>query len=277
MSDATEPRDHSYVIASGQAALERLELLARIFWPTTGRLLERFDAFSVERFVDVGCGIGDVAHRISLRGVPDSIGVDVNADVVAAAMRRAEANGSSARYQVGTLDGLTVDPELRDADIVFARCLLSHLPDPRSALGSMLATVRPGGRVLVEDVEVGAVWASPPCEALDQHRDLYVAAARRLGAHPDVGARLAHHARALGATDVWVDIAQPVLRTAEDLQIHARTMEAIAEAVVGQGLASSEEVNGIVVALDEWARIPDTVATLPRIIQMSATRRTSGP
>ena len=59
----SEQADSTYVIRTGDEALDRLQLLARLFWPTTERFLTRTEAFDAERFLDVGCGIGDVACR----------------------------------------------------------------------------------------------------------------------------------------------------------------------------------------------------------------------
>jgi hypothetical protein len=41
----TDAGDASYVIRSGADALARLELIARLFWPTTEQLLARAGAF----------------------------------------------------------------------------------------------------------------------------------------------------------------------------------------------------------------------------------------
>jgi ubiquinone/menaquinone biosynthesis C-methylase UbiE len=155
---ATNADDASYVIQTGAAARDRLELIARLLWPTTESFLERAGAFDVTRFVDVGCGIGDVASRVAERDVGDVTGIDVNA-------------------------------------------------------------------VLLRD---------------------------------------------LGATDIDVEIVQPVLRVPADLQIHARTMEAIAAPIIEQGLATQADVSEIVADLDRFAATPGVFATLPRLIQVSA-------
>ena len=81
--------------------------------------------------------------------------------------------------------------------------------------------------------------------------------------HPD-------EPRALGATDVHVDVVQPLLRAPEDLMIHACTMEAIAPPVIAQGLATADEVDSLVAELHDLAHAPGVVATLPRIAQVSA-------
>jgi SAM-dependent methyltransferase len=260
--------DASYVIRSGAGAHERLELIARLFWPTTETFLARADAFGVARFLDVGCGIGDVTCRVGAAGA-EALGLDVNAEVVELATRRAAALGAPVSFRVdGTAELGTAG--LRDLDAVYARCLLTHQSDPGAALAGMVAAARPGGLVLVEDVEVAAVWSSPPNEALARHLELYVSAARGLGARPDFACEIAPTLAALGAVDIHVDVVLPVLRTPADLYAHACTMEAIAGPVVAQGLATADEVVGLVVQLEEFAATEGVVATLPRVVQVSA-------
>lgn len=269
MAEPPNGADASYVIRTGLGALERLDLLARLFWPTSEALLARVGAFDAERFLDVGCGIGDVACRVAARA-GTALGIDVNADVLRAAAERGERLGSPASFRVAGVHALGVDADLSGCDMVYARCLISHLRDPAEGLASMVAAARPGGRIVVEDVEVAAVWSSPPNAALARHAELYVAAAVGLGARPDVGPEIAGMLRGLGATDVEVDVVQPMLRHPADLQIHARTMEAIAGPVLAQHLATEEEVGDLVAQLDEWAVTPGVVATLPRVVQVTA-------
>jgi SAM-dependent methyltransferase len=262
------PEDAGYVIRSGADAHDRLELIARLFWPTTETFLGRNGALDVDRFFDVGCGIGDVTCRLANRGIA-ALGVDVNPEVVELATTRAASLGAPATFRVDGLDELGTG-ELVNADVVYARCVLTHQRDPAAGLARMLAAARPGGRVLVEDVEVAAVWSSPPSDALTRHLELYVAAAHGLGARPDYAAEIAPTLAALGATDVEIDLLQPVLRTPDDIRAHACTMEAIAEPVLAQGLASTDEIATLVDQLDEFARTPGVVATLPRVVQISA-------
>jgi 2-polyprenyl-3-methyl-5-hydroxy-6-metoxy-1,4-benzoquinol methylase len=263
----------SYIIRSGAAAESRLELLARICWPATEQFLHRRGALR-GRVLDVGCGAGDVAVRMIAAGAAQAVGIDINAEVVAFATGRTEALGSAATFRVAGIDDVG-SADLRDFDVVYARCVLSHLPDPRAAMAALWRGVAPGGLLMIEDVEVAATWGSPPSAALARYRELYAAAANANGASPAVGAELACFLRDLGATEVEVDLTQPVLRTPADQMIHAATMDAIADPVITRGLASAEEVDGLVRALMDYARAPGTVSTLPRIVQVSGRRPVS--
>jgi 2-polyprenyl-3-methyl-5-hydroxy-6-metoxy-1,4-benzoquinol methylase len=262
------PEDSSYVIQSGADAHDRLELIARLFWPTTETFLDRTGAFEATRFLDVGCGIGDVACRVGAPGI-DALGIDVNAEVITMAAARAAEHDAPADFRVAGLAELGAG-DLVDADAVYARCVLTHQSDPETGLERMLAAVRPGGLVLVEDVEVAAVWSSPPNDALRRHLELYVAAAHGLGARPDFACEIAPTLAALGATDIQIDVLLPVLRTPDEVRAHACTMQAIARPVVDQGLATPDEVDALVEQLDAFADEPGAVATLPRVVQVSA-------
>lgn len=259
--------DSSYVISTGTTALDRLQLLARLFWPTTEQFLARSGAYGADRVVEIGCGIGHVTRELAARGRGDVVGIDINPDVVEAARRVAPA--STARFRTASVDDLGSSDEL-SPDVLYTRCVVGHLQDPQAALDAIVRAVRPGGSILVEDVEVAAVWSSPPFDPLRRHVELYVAAAFGLGARPDIGAELAPMLAGAGAEVDTVDVVQPVLRRPADLQIHARTMEAIAEPVISQGLATAAEVGELVDALDVWAQEPGVVATLPRIVQVHA-------
>lgn len=263
--------DATYVIRSGAAALERLELIARLFRPSTLEWLELNDAFGTGRFLDVGCGIGDVAGLTALAGASEVVGIDVNDEVVAAATERARAAGTGARFRVAGIADLGAG-DLTDFDVIYTRCVISHLPDPHAALSAMLSAAAPGGLVVIEDVEVAATWCSPPDPDVDRYVEWYLAAAQAIGASPRVGPHLAAILREVGATDIAVDLVQPVLRTPEDLAIMPRTMEAIAGPVVTSGIADADEVAALVARLDSWATSPGVVATLPRIVQVCARR-----
>lgn len=263
--------DASYVIRSGSAALDRLDLIARLFRPASVGWLESNDALVVDRFLDVGCGIGDVTGIAALAGSGEALGIDVNDEVVSAADERARRLATGATFRVAGIAELEAG-ELSGFDVVYARCVVSHLPDPRAALAAMLSATRPGGLVVLEDVEVGATWCSPPEPAVARYVECYLAAASAIGASPHIGPDLAPMLRDLGAEAVTVDIVQPLLRAPEDLFITPCTMEAIAGSVIANGVADADEVERLVARLYAWADEPGVVSTLPRTVQVAGRR-----
>ena len=261
--------DATYIIQSGSEAAHRLDTLARVCWPATEVFLQRQGFEPGARFLDVGCGSGDVSTRVAATGL-NVTGIDVNPEVIAFATQRA---GTSSNVEFRAADITEVGTSgLEGFDVVYARCLLSHLPDPAAAMEALLSGLKPGGTLLIEDVEVGGGWNAPPSAALQRYRDLYVAAATASGASPWVAASFGAMAAALGAVDVHVDMVQPLLREPRDQMIHALTMGAIAGPVRTHQLAEDHEVASLVKELSDFAHTPNNISTLPRFVQMAARR-----
>jgi hypothetical protein len=97
---------------------------------------------------------------------------------------------------------------------------------------------------------------------------LYQAVVRRNGGDATLGRRLHALFMESGLGQVRVDIAQPTFRQGEGKLLAQITMEGVREAVVGAGLASHEEVDSIVSELDQFARNPRTIMSIPRTFQV---------
>src|SRR5262249_18148093 len=64
--------------------------------------------------------------------------------------------------EVRTHDLLADDLEEGCYDLVHCRFVLMHLPDPLRALGRLAAALRPGGWLLVEEMDGGSFGAADP-------------------------------------------------------------------------------------------------------------------
>ena len=80
---------------------------------------------------------------------------------------------------------MTCDKEVHERfDLVYARFLLTHLPEPPTALASMVKLLRPGGIVAVEDIDI-AVSSAPN----RRRRSIATASGTRLPTAPVAGTR----------------------------------------------------------------------------------------
>lgn len=256
----------SYVLRQAEAAADRLAMLARVTWPSTSRALERAGLRPGMRCLDAGCGGGLVSLELArIVGPAGSVvGIDMDETGVERAGREAEARGLPAAFRVADVHVLEEEGEF---DLVFARFLLSHLPKPEVALARMVRALRPGGVVVLEDVDFGGHVCHPPCAAFDRYVELYRAAVRRRGADPEIGPRLPGMLEDAGAAEVEFEALQLVYREGEGKLLAPVTMEHIREAVAGSGLASHEEIDRTVRDLDAHARDRSTIMSLPRIFQ----------
>jgi len=152
-------------------------------------------------------------------------------------------------------------------DVVYARFLLTHLPDPASAGRAFFDYVRPGGIVAVEDIDFSGNFTFPPSPAAERYSELYVATVLRRGADPNIGPKLPSLLIDAGFADVGVAVVQPVGLTGEAKLLNPITMQGIADAVVADDLASREEIDRLVEELFSFAADPRTLAGLPRVVQ----------
>jgi SAM-dependent methyltransferase len=256
-----------YVIRGGVAGRERLRILARVLRPTTTALFDRLGIAAGVTCLDAGCGGGDVSLDLASRVGPQGRVVGVDLDATKLALARQEA----AEAGLATVEFRALDIRTEEVGatfhVVYARFLLSHLADPASAVGALVRHLRPGGLLVVEDVDFSGSFTYPDCQEYRRYCELYCAVVRRRGGDPDIGPRLPLLLADAGLANVEAAGVQPLGTLGEVKLIHAITMENIADTVLADGLANRDEIDAVVNRLREFASDPRTIAGLPRIIQ----------
>lgn len=256
-----------YVIRGGVAGRERLRVLGRVMQPGTRALLERVGLRAGMRCLDVGCGGGDGSRELARAVAPGGqvLGIDLDPTAVDLARQEAKALGlAGMEFRVAAVGDPTVEGEV---DVAYARFLLTHLPDAAAGVAWIAERVRPGGLLVVEDIDFRGHFCAPDDAAFTRYVELYAGVARRHGADPDIGARLPLLLLDAGCREVDMHIIQPAGLSGEVKIIAALTMEAIAERVIAAGLAGEAEIERIVARLHALATDERVVLSLPRIVQ----------
>ncbi len=256
-----------YVIRGGAEGRERLRTLSRIMQPTTLALLHRAGARPGMICLDAGCGGGDVVFDLARIVGPNGkvIGMDFDEKKLQIARDEAEAaHLANVEFQAADL---TKHDHTQEFDLIHARFLLTHLPNPETVLAKMHQALRPGGVIVVEDIDFDGYFCYPDCRAIWRYVDLYKRSVRLQGADPCIGPRLPSLLEKAGFTKVQMNVVQPSGTTGEVKLLSPLTMEAIAGAVVAAGLASQQEVEQIIAEIYEFAATPGTVGCLPRVVE----------
>ena len=255
-----------YVIRGGLEGRERLRILSRVMRPTTRNLLERVGLRAEMACLDVGCGGGDatceMARIVGPRG--RAVGVDMDAAKIELARSEATAAGLDVEFRVsdaGTSAGTA------EFDVVYARFLLTHLSDPGTLVAQMVGHLRPGGTVVVEDIDFRGHFCHPDSPAFRRYVDLYTQVVRRRGGDPDIGPRLPSLLHDAGCGGVQMHVVQPAGMDGDVKRIAPLTMENIAEAVLTERLASRQELDDVVRELYVFAEDPRAVVSIPRVVQ----------
>ena len=144
----------------GDALIRRARLydLTMRLWGRRGRrwrasLADQLDLKRGDRVLDVACGTGQLAVELARRVVPSGsvIGVDAAEEMVARATAISIRTGLPVSFQTGSAQALPFPEATFDA--VTCTLAIHHLADPGHAVEEMLRVLRPGGRLLIADVQ----------------------------------------------------------------------------------------------------------------------------
>ena len=224
MDSAASASHYPFDNAAPQAG-DRFAILATLYDGVTCRHLDRFGIGAGQRCLEVGAGGGSVARFMSERVGPGHVvATDINIDWMSGSQ---PGNVELRRHDIG------VDPlPERAFDIVHARAVLTFVPQRRSALMRMIAALKPGGWLLVEELVPPVTEALDPSDEADleiarKGRRAMVELIRRSGGDPDFGWELPGLVNAAGLTEVG----------AEGYFVPFRT-----DAVVGLAMANIEQL-----------------------------------
>jgi predicted O-methyltransferase YrrM len=257
----------NYVIRGGLAGRERLRVLSRIQAAPTIRLLARVRIQRGARCLDAGCGGGDVSLELARMVAPDGEVVGIDRDEIKLALAREEAAAAglaNVSYRVADVTALDAEGEY---DVVYSRFLLAHLADPVAAMERLVAAARPGGLVVMEDIDFRGGFCHPENRAYQRFFELFPAAVRAHGGNPTFGPELPGVMARAGVRGVDVRVMQATGRDPDVKLMPALTFENAIDAVAGAGLARREAVEAMVDELYAFAADPESVVALPRVVQ----------
>jgi SAM-dependent methyltransferase len=261
-----------YTIAGGATDADRLARMSTVMATSTLGFLQGIGLRTGVSCVDVGCRDGQVTIDMARIAGPTGRVVGVDADDGALEIARGAAREAGVDATFVRADPVRDALPPADADLVFSRLLLSHLLEPMAALRGMVAAVRPGGVVAVEDLFTPTLHAEPRVPALDDLAEVYSATVRFHGGDPTIGPRLGAHLGAAGLVDVREQTVENRMTTVSQKMFLAELLDNMHDAIASAGVATPDQVSSVRSAVAAAAQQPDTVFVQARIHQVSARR-----
>ena len=152
----------------------------------------------------VGCGPGAILREVlaldpSLKGV----GLDISADRIEEAKKR---NRGIPQIEFVRGDAQAMRLPSNRFDLVYSRMLLEYLKDKEGAVGEMVRVCKPGGRVLLQDLDGQLLWHYPEDPVVQRTAEKVIAALSATGFDPFVGRKLFSFAHKAGLKNIDVQV-----------------------------------------------------------------------
>ena len=245
----TSAPDHRYLLDNARVeAGERFTWLAELFDGVTRGHLDRLGVAPGWRCWEVGAGGPSIPEALATAVGPTGyvLATDINPAWL-------DPHGG---YEVRRHD-IVADPPPQPGsfDLVHARLVLVHVPDRASALATMVAALRPGGWLLIEDADTEL----QPLACLDELGPAQQRANRlrravrelltRRGADLRYGRTLPHALRTAGLVDVRAAGCFPIGGLACD-RLETATVRMVRAELLAAGLATDGEIDAHLAAID---------------------------
>jgi 2-polyprenyl-3-methyl-5-hydroxy-6-metoxy-1,4-benzoquinol methylase len=129
--------------------------MSRLLDPMHRRHIEQLGIGSGARTLEVGCGNGSISASLAERVAPGGRAVAVDLD-----LSLVDADMPSLELRQADIVAGPVEP--RDFDLVTARAVLHHVVRSQAAVVNLVASVRPGGAILLIEPDSMPVSVAEP-------------------------------------------------------------------------------------------------------------------
>lgn len=257
-----------YVLRGGVEGKKRLEILARAFAESTARVLNDAGLERGMTCLDLGCGGGDVTLELARVVGPEGRVVGLDADHVK--LNLANQDARSRGLENVDFRAIDIDEWNEDSvyDLVYCRFVLTHVSDPAELVRRILRAVRPGGVVVVEDIEFQGHFCYPACGAFDEYMRLYRAVVTRRQGDAEIGPKLYSMLLNAGLQSPTIRLVQPIYFSGDCKLVPLLTLMSMRDAVLAEALATPEEYDPLIGELAAFTDDTRTTISYPRVFQV---------
>ncbi len=185
--DQTGQSGSIYSFGETNLAAKRLRVVSEVFDPTSEAFVSETVRNRPRLALDLGCGPGFTTRLLSRIARPErTVGVDRSEAFLSRARASSAAGEEYAAADVAAVP-LRIAGIGEQPDLIYARFLASHLPEPEQAISGWAKELEAGGLLLVEEVDS----ISTEVAAFDEYLKIVSEVLAQHGNELFVGARLA--------------------------------------------------------------------------------------
>lgn len=216
----------------------RLAAMESLWDPGTQALLEELGLGGSERpwrCLEVGAGGGSLLHWMTDRGAT-VVAVDIDTRFIESL--------AGDTVDVRCLDIRTDELPEGEFDLVHSRLVLEHLSDRRQILERLAGTLRPGGWMVIEDLDWTPFGFDSGDAQLDRVTEAILTFMQRSGFEPHYGRRVVADLASAGLTEVRGEGRAKIIDSSTaGFDFFRLSFESLRAAVVEAGLISREDAD----------------------------------
>ena len=265
MSQQSEP----YVLGGTQTEQQRLVAQAAEFESQSRWVLDQIDIQPGWRAVDIGCGPIGILNLLSERvGATGSV-VGLEREQRFVAMAQAEVAQRGLR-NVEVVQGDALNPGLPKAefDLVHERLVLINVPARKALLQEMISLLRPGGTIILEDVDDISYTCVPLHPSWTILLDAFHAVFHANGGNAFIGRELAGYLRDFDIKDIRIKIHVGAVNPGEYRRTHLLSLlDVLHDKIVGSGILTEAQLGEHRAALVDHLKQPNTLLIDKLLVQ----------
>lgn len=244
----------NYVLPTGDNDAARLEIIHDVYKLAGERAMLLAGIPQGGRVADIGCGTGPVslwlAEQVGPKGRVDAVDVDTSQLVIA--RKRIEAT-TLAEVNFHEQSVYELDLPLGAYDLVFSRFLLCHLQRPEDALQRMFDILKPGGHLVIVDIDMPSMFTIPSSDVYTEIIDLCLKGGKARGVDYQTGLRLPAMFFKVGFEQIELELAQPIYRTGANKQLWEQTFRNAAPRLVAGEIATQAQFDALFERMAQFA------------------------
>jgi ubiquinone/menaquinone biosynthesis C-methylase UbiE len=259
----------AYIFGSTLAEQQRLIAQADEFEHQARWLLDHIGIRPGWRVIDVGCGPLGILNLLSERVGPQGEVVGLEYVPRFAGMAETEiARRSLTNVKLIQADALSSGLQRNSFDFVHERLVMINVPAPEAILSEMVALVRPGGVLAVQEVDDASWLCHPAHPSWDTLAAAYHTAFRANGGSLYFGRRLPGLLRSAGLQDVQCKVHVGTVPPHAYRRNHLLSLlDSLRDKVVSLGLLTDEELAVHKKSLAKHLDDPDTIVIDKLLVQ----------
>jgi SAM-dependent methyltransferase len=264
-----------YVLGGTQTEQQRLLTQAEDYKPRARSLLADIKIQPGWRVIDMGCGPIGILDLLSESVGPEGEVLGLEREARFAEMARLEVAERGLRnVKIVQADALHSGLEKNSFDLVHERLLMINLSARDALVSEMVTLTRPGGTVVLEDVDNVSWLCEPAHPSWNVLLDTFHTVHKAGGGDGFIGRRLPNYLRTVGLSNVQTNVHVEAIGLGQYRRTHLVSLiDSIRDKVTAMRLLTERQLNDHMDALLKHLENPDTTVIDKLLVQAWGQKR----